>query len=67
MKISKYTISKVEEKAVRQGEKDKGYQERFQDEYENDDKKVKIMGFKGLRRVNTHLPPPLDVYATTTA
>lgn len=45
MKISKYTISKVEEKTIRQGKNDKGYQERFQDEYENDNKKVKIMGF----------------------
>lgn len=66
MNITKYTITKVEEKAIRQGEKDKGYQERFQEEYENDNKKVKIMGFtnfetfdgaSGKKNPQFQLPP----------
>jgi hypothetical protein len=73
MKVTKYSISKIEEKTITKGDTNRGYQERFNDKYKDGNKEVKITGFTNYEVFNgTHgkqnskmkIPPEFSKYMT---
>lgn len=69
MTVTQYSINKREEKVIKQGDVNREYQERFQDEFQDGNKKVKILGFTqagtsdGTTPMQTpQLPPEFQKY-----